>query len=468
MSYRRRRGYGNDRSSSSLWILILLALVAAGAYIFTSKDFERNAPSIGVGEFIYWNRKDPLKIKLSDESALKSYEVRVSDGSNQIIVANEMFLENVNEKIVEIKYPKKAVGGILLDPKATKLQISFRATDKSNWNFFQGNTVTKVINVHVDYKRPDINILSNSYSITRGGSALVVFQVKDAALKSFFVEAGGKLFKAQPYKKEGYYATLLAWSFDEENFKANITAEDMAGNKRISNIPLYLLGKKYRTSWIQARDKFIDGKISDLIASEPKFSTIENRLEKLKTINETMRLENEDVIHELAKEISSDMIDSWKIKKFYPLKNAAKVASFGDHRHYYYEVKENEVSESYHVGLDMASTKMAKIVSSNAGTVVFDEYNGIYGNMPMIDHGLGLYTLYGHCSNILVKKGDTIGAGFSIAQTGKSGLALGDHLHFGILVQGVEVRPEEWMDTKWIRDNVDKVFKEADKIIDAK
>jgi len=466
MSYRRRRGYGSDKSSSSLWIIILLALVGAGAYIFTSKGFERNVPSVDVPDFIYWNRNDPLKIKLSDESALKSYEVKVSDGTNEITVANEMILENINEKIVEIKYPKKAVSGVLLDPRTTKLKITFMVTDKSNWNFFQGNSVTKIINVKVDYKRPDINILSNSYSITRGGSALVVFQVKDEALKSFFVEAGGKLFKAQPYKKEGYYATLLAWSFDSENFTANITAEDMAGNKRVSNIPLYLLGKKYRTSWIQAKDKFIDGKISDLIATEPRFSTIVNRLEKLKSINETMRLENEEVIHGLSKNISTDMIDTWKIKRFYPLKNGAKVASFGDHRHYYYNEKDNEVSQSYHVGLDMASTKMAKIVSSNAGVVVFDEYNGIYGNMPMIDHGLGLYTLYGHCSNILVKKGDKIGAGFAIAQTGKSGLAMGDHLHFGILVQGVEVRPEEWMDTKWIRDNVDKVFKDADKIID--
>ena len=468
MSYRRRRSYGNDRGSSSIWIVILLALVGAAAYVYTSQSFERNVPTINAPKFMYWNRKDPLKIKLSDESALKSYEVKVGDGVNEIVVANEMLLENINEKTIEIKYPKKAVNGVVLNPKANKLQITFSATDKSNWNFFQGNSVTETINVHVDYKRPDINILSNSYSITRGGSALVIFQVKDEALKSFFVEAGGKFFKAQPYKKEGYYATLIAWNFNEENFKANITAEDMAGNKRISNIPLYLLGKKYRVSWIQAKDKFIDGKISDLIASEPKFSTIDNRLEKLKTINETMRLENEEVIHELAKNVSNDMIDSWKIKKFYPLKNAAKVASFGDHRHYYYENRENEVSESFHVGLDMASTKMAKIRSSNPGTVVFDEYNGIYGNMPMINHGLGLYTLYGHCSNILVKKGDKVGAGFAIAQTGKSGLALGDHLHFGILVQGVEVRPEEWMDTKWIHDNVDKVFKEADKIIDGK
>jgi len=468
MSYRRRRGYGRDRSSSSLWIIILVALLAAGAYVFTSKDFERNAPVIDVPNFIYWNRNDPLKIRISDESPLKSYEVKISDGTNEVTVANEVLLENVNEKVVEIKYPKKAVNGVLLDPRATKLQITLTATDKSNWNFFQGNSVTKVVNVKVDYKRPDINILSNSYSITRGGSALVVFQVKDEALKSFFVEAGGQLFKAQPYKKEGYYATLLAWPFNKENFTASITAEDMAGNKRIASIPLYLMGKKYKTSWIEAKDKFIDGKISDLIATEPKYSTIEDRLEKLRTINETMRLENEELIHSLAKNVSNDMIDSWKIKKFYPLKNAAKVASFGDHRFYYYKDRSNKVSESYHVGLDMASTKMAKIRSSNPGTVVFDEYNGIYGNMPMIDHGLGLYTLYGHCSNILVKKGDRVGAGFAIAQTGKSGLALGDHLHFGILVQGVEVRPEEWMDSKWIRDNVDKVFKEADKIIDAK
>ena len=462
---RNRRIYGKKKSSGNLWLVVLLVLLAVGAYMFTAESFERNAPVIQAEESMYWNRKDPLKIKISDESALKQYEVRVNDGTNEVLLAQEIFLENVNEKIVNIVYPKKAFNGVMLDPRATKLQLTVTATDKSNWNFFQGNSVTEVINIYIDYKRPDINVLANSYSVTRGGSGLVVFQVKDEALESFYVEAAGNRFKAQPYKKEGYFAVLLAWPFNKENFVANIVAVDKAGNKRISNIPFYLMAKNYKTSWIQAKDKFIDGKITDLIASEPKFSTVDNRLEKLKTINEDMRLENEDVIHHLAKNVSDEMLDSWKIKKFYPLKNAAKVASFGDHRHYYYEEKEHEVSESYHVGLDLASTKMAKIVSSNAGKVVHSDYNGIYGNMPMIDHGLGLYTLYGHCSNILVNVGDEVGAGTVIAQTGKSGLALGDHLHFGVLVQGIEVRPEEWMDSKWIRDNIDKVFQSADKII---
>jgi murein DD-endopeptidase MepM/ murein hydrolase activator NlpD len=465
---RHRRGYGRKKSGGTAWMMVLAALVGAGAYVFTSPSFERNAPRVQANDDMFWNRKAPMQIKIVDESPLKSYHVKVSDGVNSVVVANEVLLENINEKVLEIAYPKRARKGVMLDPKAKNLKITISATDKSQWNFFQGNNIVKVINVQVDYKRPDVNVLSNSYSITRGGAALVIFQVKDESLDNFYVEAGGSRFKAQPYKEDGYYATLLAWPFNKENFTANIVAMDKAGNKRIANIPLYLMAKNYKTSWIQAKDKFIDGKISDLIDTEPKYSIIDNRLEKLKTINETMRLENEEVIHKLARNISSEILDSWKVKKFYPLKNAAKVASFGDERHYYYEEKEHEVSQSYHVGLDLASTKMAKVVSSNPGKVVFAEYNGIYGNMPMIDHGMGLFTLYGHCSNIIVSEGDEIGADFVIAQTGKSGLALGDHLHFGILVQGIEVRPEEWMDKKWIRDNIDKVFKEADKIIDGK
>ncbi len=160
------------------------------------------------------------------------------------------------------------------------------------------------------------------------------------------------------------------------------------------------------------------------------------------------------------------MIDKWEIKRFYPLKNGKRVASFGDHRYYYYKDKNHIVSESYHVGYDLASTKMADIVSSNAGKVVFADENGIYGNMPLIDHGLGLYTLYGHCSQLMVKEGDEVEAGQVIAKTGMTGLALGDHLHFGILVQGVEVRPVEWFDRKWIKKFISNVFKEADAIID--
>jgi murein DD-endopeptidase MepM/ murein hydrolase activator NlpD len=395
--------------------------------------------------------------------------VDISDGTNSIKVVDESIVEpNQKEKTIEVKYPNRAIDGITLDSKSKKFIVSVTATDRSNWGFFQGNKSVKHIIVNIDYYRPDVNILSSSYSITQGGSALVVFQVKDDNLKEFYLKEGKNRFKVVPYKQSGYYASLIAWPFNQEHFSAKVVAVDMAGNKRVVNIPYYIVPKKYKTSWIKATDKFIDGKISDLAESNPQYALIEDRIGKLRAINEDMRDANEKVIHDLASKIPEGIVDEWHIKPFYPLKNAKKVASFGDHRHYYYRNKGNEISQSFHVGLDMASTKMATIVSSNAGKVIFTENNGIYGNMPMISHGMGLYTIYGHCSTILVQRDTEIDAGTPIAKTGMTGLALGDHLHFGVLVQGVEVRPEEWMDKRWIHNNIDKVFAEADKIIDDK
>jgi len=109
---------------------------------------------------------------------------------------------------------------------------------------------------------------------------------------------------------------------------------------------------------------------------------------------------------------------------------------------------------------------MGEIKSSNNGNVVFSKTNGIYGNLPIIDHGLGLYTLYGHCSEVHVHEKDRVASQQEIARTGMSGYAMGDHLHFGILVQGIEVRPEEWMDKKWIADNITNVVDSAKVFID--
>ncbi len=447
--------------SKIISVIILLALFAGAGYIYTAPEFERVAPVVHTQDKLYWNRTDPLTLKISDNVALKHFELVLSDGMQSLIVGQGDFTQNAKEQTLLVKYPKSKT----LDPKATHLLLKVSVNDNSFWNFFQGNKTVKTIDINVDYKRPNINVLSNSYSITQGGSALVVFQANDDNLDELYIQAGDRKFQVQPYKKEGYYAALVAWPFNKTDFKAKIIATDSAKNKRVTEIPFYLKNRKYRVSWIKAKDKFIDGKITDLASSDPEYAGIDDKLDKLRAINETMRLKNEDLIHSLSKKIETSMLDSWKIHKFYPLKNGAKVASYGDERHYYYHSKGNEVSKSYHVGYDLASTKMAVIKTSNAGKVVYADENGIYGNMPMINHGLGLYSLYGHCSQLLVKEGDEVQAGQSIAKTGTSGLALGDHLHFGILVQGVEVRPVEWFDTNWIKTNIDDVFKVADKII---
>lgn len=413
-----RRSRNRKKSGSKIVsTLLLLGFLAGAGYVYTAPEFERVSPTLEGADTITWNRKDPLKLKVSDNIGLKDFELVLSDGLNSLVVGRGNFDTGTKEKVLLVKYPQSK----LLDQNSKSFTLKVIVTDSSMWNFFQGNTLQKTLDVKIDYKRPNVNILSNSYSITQGGSALVVFQAEDENLDELYIQAGGKKFKVQPYKKEGYYASLLAWPFNESDFSAKIIATDTAENRRVTVVPLFLRNYNYKVSWIRAKDKFIDGKITDLAASDPEYADIDNKLDKLRAVNESMRLNNENLIHALGVEVSDNMLDKWKMKKFYPLKGGVKVASYGDHRHYYYNTKEHKVSESYHVGYDLASTKMAIVKSSNAGKVVYADNNGIYGYMPMIDHGLGLYTLYGHCSTLLVKEGDEVDAGQAIAKTGVSG-----------------------------------------------
>jgi murein DD-endopeptidase MepM/ murein hydrolase activator NlpD len=112
------------------------------------------------------------------------------------------------------------------------------------------------------------------------------------------------------------------------------------------------------------------------------------------------------------------------------------------------------IDHQTHLGIDLASTARAPVPAANAGKVVFAGDLGIYGNCVILDHGLGLQTLYGHLSQIDVQVGDSVAKGQAIGRTGTSGLAGGDHLHFDVLISGQQVNPIEWWDPSWINHNV--------------
>jgi murein DD-endopeptidase MepM/ murein hydrolase activator NlpD len=132
-------------------------------------------------------------------------------------------------------------------------------------------------------------------------------------------------------------------------------------------------------------------------------------------------------------------------------------ASFADHRTYLYG--EKEVDNQVHLGFDLAVTAAVPVVSSNAGTVLHSAWLGIYGNCVIVDHGMGVASLYGHLSSIDVKPGETVKKGQVLGRSGMTGLAGGDHLHFTMLVQGHPVNPVEWWDPHWIEDRVNRKLK---------
>ena len=463
-----RRGYGYSysrrRKGGGGWFLFLLFLfaIAGGAgYIWFAPEFERVPPKIELSKEAYWSPKKPFKITIKDNQALGSYKIFIGDGAKEIQLASGKITNGAKDEVISVKIPEK----IDLNQEKTPWLLRVEVKDKSLWNFGRGNSAVATSKIIVDRTPPVVGILAHSPSIIQGGSALVIFQARDKHLKDVYVKAGRKRWEVIPYKEKGYYATLFAWPFREHLFQAQIIAEDLAGNESRLQIPIDRYHKNYKKSWIKLSDRFLNGKIKDIASEDEEASKIADPLKRFKAVNENIREANERLIHKYTKGVTKVDFKHWRLRGFYPLKGAKRVASFGDERHYYYGNSKREVSRSYHLGYDLASVKNAPIISSNSGSVVFAGYNGIYGNMPIIDHGFGLYSLYGHCSSLLVLKGDRVRAGAVIAKTGQTGLALGDHLHFAILVQGVEVLPMDWMKPNWIKSHINGVFNKANRII---
>jgi len=456
----RKYSLSSRNKKSPLGLLIIMLIIAGALYVYFSATFERNAPKVTLENNGYWNLKKPLKIVIKDDSGIKEYRVVLKTKNSEIELEHEEPITAEKTVNITLKPPRTAY-----TMKEKDIEIVVTAEDVSKWNMLKGNSVKKSFHLIIDKKRPQISIVGNSYKISHGGSALVIFKVDDDNLENFYIETENKRkFKAEPFYKEGYYIALIAWPIRAKSFRATVVAIDAAGNVSKSYIPLYLKTRDYRLSKIPLTDRFLKGKIADLAEEFEETQGVFEPLEQFKLINEDVRAKNEALIHKITSEVPSERIDNFKIKPFYPLKNGQRVAHFGDHRKYYYKGK--FISEAYHLGIDMASFAMAPIISKNGGKVVFTDYNGLYGNNPIISHGLGLYTLYGHCSSVDVSVGDTIAPHTKIANTGKTGYAMGDHLHFGVLVQGVEVRPQEWMDKRWIKSNITDIIASAKKIID--
>jgi murein DD-endopeptidase MepM/ murein hydrolase activator NlpD len=174
-------------------------------------------------------------------------------------------------------------------------------------------------------------------------------------------------------------------------------------------------------------------------------------IKKYLKINNDLREESDQTFYKLREDTSPNRL--WE-GPFLRLKNAATMSKFADRRFYYYKGK--KVDEQLHLGVDLASLANSPVQAANNGRVVFSKRNGIYGLTVVLDHGQGLSTLYGHLSGTEVTHNQEVTRGDIIGYTGQTGLAGGDHLHFGIMVNGVAVNPIEWWDGHWINDNITK------------
>jgi murein DD-endopeptidase MepM/ murein hydrolase activator NlpD len=101
--------------------------------------------------------------------------------------------------------------------------------------------------------------------------------------------------------------------------------------------------------------------------------------------------------------------------------------------------------QALHSGVDLSAPYKTPIYNTSPGTVVFAGFQGAYGKMVEIDHGMGITTKYGHLNRITVNEGQKLSKTTQIGLLGSTGRATGPHVHYEVLVNGVPQDPEKFM-----------------------
>lgn len=432
-------------------IFVLFALLIATVIIFFPK-FEWNSPRVEMIEETSTVGSKPFEIKISDEGqGLKKVYVSLLDKRGETLIAEKEYPQPRENDTITINLGVSEIG-----VKDGPAKIKVFAEDYSKFRFFSGNKTTKTVDIVVDVTPPSVSEISGIQYINHGGSGLLIYRVSDDVVKSG-VTVGKKFFKGYKgyFNDPQIYLCFFAYPYYlDDDADIRIKAIDAAGNERILPVYYSLKDANYNHRNIQVSERFIQRKMVPLLKENISDNT--DLKEVFLKVNNEMRKRNN---HKIS-EVTSDSTDKilWD-RKFLQLSNSKVESNFADRRTY--RVQGEEIDQQHHLGYDLSVTKQYPVEAANNGIVVYAEDLGIYGNTVIIDHGMGLMTLYSHLSSIAVNKGDNISKGEILGRTGVTGLAGGDHLHFGVYVQGIPVRPIEWWDQKWINDNILLKIKEA-------
>ncbi len=433
----------------ALGILIVVVILAGVGLVLFAPPFERRPPQIQLplsGSYI--SSRAALNVTIQDRpTGLKDIQIALMQGEKSWSLYTAAFpLGTYSIQIPLIIEPRK----LGLEEGAATLLV--RATDRSLWNLGKGNTATAKVQLIVDYTPPLVELLDNTRYIYEKGAGAVLFATSEDATEAG-VQVGRLFFKAYPKKskKQILWAALFGIPPYAHSQEARLVVKDRAGNTRMFPIPFHLLPRKVVKVTFPISDAFIQRKIYPLLP--PKDESLPP-IQAFKKVNEEVRQQNEERLSQLASQSSGPCL--WK-GAFIQLRNSEVTATFGDKRTYIYNGK--VVSHSIHLGYDLASVAHAPVPAGNRGRVLFTGFVGIYGNVVLIDHGLGLTTLYAHLSRTTVKEGQKVRKGQIIGYTDSTGLAGGDHLHYGVLLSGHPVNPMEWWDRKWLRERIMAVLK---------
>lgn len=451
MSLRNRRSTSKGKRFF-LTFLLLLILGGGGAAYFLF--FEGVPPSINLDATNdYLGLNGTIHYSVSDsESGIKRVRILAKQGSvEQELYAREYARSRYNNPVG----PTEEAAQLAFDSAEEgfedgPLTLTAVVTDFSLRNWLKGNTTTVSKEIIIDTKPPRIQPLHGERYLSPGGTGIAIYKLSDVTA-SHGVSVNGRFFHGYQIdeSRDDTFICYFALPYDAKSFEELIIkAEDKAGNIASTQLSTIFKNKRFKKDTINVSEGFLSRKIPEFEQYYPEMQG--SFIEKYLYANSIVRKQNNKKISELCSSTGPERL--WT-GAFLRMAGSSR-AGFADQRSYRFNGR--EVDFQVHLGMDIASTRRANVKAANNGVVVFDDYLGIYGNMILLDHGQGVFSLYSHLSQINVTRGDTVEKGAVIGLSGTTGMAGGDHLHFSMLVQGVFVTPKEWWDKQWINVTIDE------------
>ncbi len=295
---------------------------------------------------------------------------------------------------------------------------------------------------------PTVSVDSEQHYLYLGMADLATFNVSGGWTEAG-VRVGDEKFRAWPLPggKPGLFSLYaFAWNMLTDTVPL-VYAANGAGNDVTRPLVVVFPKKeqpKYTVHDLQVSDAFLNKVINEL---DP--NTTGDPVTRFVKINSEMRQANNKTLSDLRLKTTDRFL--WS-RPFIRQPHSKAESNFADLRNYIYQGK--KIDQQVHLGYDLAVTRHVGVQASNNGKVVYAAPLGIYGNCIVLDHGYGLQTIYGHLSRIDVHEGDTLKQGQVMGLSGQTGMAGGDHIHFAMQLDGVQIDPKEWWDAHWIKDHI--------------
>ncbi|MDE3198660.1 MAG: M23 family metallopeptidase [Acidobacteriota bacterium] len=322
-----------------------------------------------------------------------------------------------------------------------------RITVSAVSNDFRGKTSSVSFDVDVMTEAPRVSADGAQHYVNQGGSELVTFTPSGAWTESG-VKVGDSTFRSFPlpgHPNERFSLFAMFWNLPADT-PMYVYATNPSGAMAKANFWYKVFPKKFRSSTIALESMHMDRLVNQI---DPDHKIPGDTLQRFIYIDNEMRKKNNKTLSDLRLQTADRFL--WT-GAFLPMVDSTVESRFADDRTYTWKGK--PIDHATHLGFDLAKVAHSPIPASNDGKVLWAKDLGIYGNCVVIDHGFGLQSFYGHLSEFLVKEGDMVKKGQIIGKTGSTGLAGGDHLHFGMQVDGVQVNAVEWWDPHWVRDRI--------------